>query len=119
MFAAGLTHPTGIAILVTLVAMLAGSVVQYTFLRSLRRRHPMQWQHAGSPTIWSDQSLLSAWPTISYLTHRRYRGSNDPQGVAHCEAYRTAMLALYWVTACAFAVAVIVGFVFGWPQQWR
>jgi hypothetical protein len=119
MFATGLTHPTAIAILATVAAMVTGSGVQYAFLRALRRRYPTQWQHAGRPTIWSDQSLVSAWPTISHLTHRRYRDSNDPSGITHCEAYRTAMLVLYWLTVSAFVSAVVIGLVFGWPPQWR
>lgn len=85
-------HPTSIALGVLILAMCAGSVVQFVFLRGLRKHYPLQWDHAGRPTIWTDQSLMSAWPTIQYIQQRAYCASGDTAGAAFCHAYRAPLL---------------------------
>jgi hypothetical protein len=111
-------HPTAIAVGVLAVAMLVGTVVQFLFLRGLAKRHRAQWHHAGRPTIWSDQSLLSAWPTIRYIQRRAYRASGDPAGIAFCSRYRVPLLLSYWVTVFSFIAVVLLLFTAGWPNEW-
>lgn len=112
-------HPTAIALGVLIAAMCGGSLVQFLFLRGLRKHHPNQWQHAGCPTIWSDQSLISAWPTIRYLQQRAFCTSGDKPGAAFCQRYRPPMLIGYWLTVASFAAVLVLLFTAGWPRQWQ
>jgi len=99
--------------------MCAGSFIQFLFLRGLRKHHPLQWEHAGCPTIWTDQSLFSAWPTISYIRRRAYRESGDVAGIAICERYRIALLIGYWGTTSSFVLFFFLLFSVGCPEEWQ
>jgi hypothetical protein len=112
-------HPTAIALGLLIAAMCGGSLVQFLFLRGLRKHYPNQWQHAGRPTIWSDQSLISAWPTIQYLQQNAFCGSSDRAGVAFCQRYRFPMLPGYWLTVATFTAFLALLFTVGWPVQWQ
>lgn len=111
-------HPTVIALAVLVLAMCACSVVQFAFLRGLRNEHPAQWRHAGQPTMWTAQSLISAWPTISYLQRRAYRSSGNAAGIAFCDRYRAALLTGYWCTVVAVLFLFMFVFTAGWPNEW-
>lgn len=100
------------------LAMLGGSAIQYTFLRGLAKRHAAQWHHAGKPTIWTDQSVLSAWPTVRYLQRQAFRASGDAAGIAFCRRYRMSMVIGYWSTVAAFAALLLSLFTVGWPTAW-
>lgn len=111
-------HPTSIAILVTVLTMVTTSAIQWSFLLGLKKRHPHQWRHAGSPTIWTDQSLFSAWPTVRYLQHKAYASSGDGAGIAFCSERRLPMVFGYWMTFAVFVTAVLVAISYGWPPGW-
>ena len=111
-------HPTAYAIVSVIVVMLATSLVQWTFLIKLKKHHAQQWDHAGNPTIWSDQSLLSAWPTIKYLQNKTYVSSRDTDGIKFCDSFRLPMIIGYWVTVAAFIMCLVVWMLNGWPSSW-
>jgi hypothetical protein len=111
-------HPTVLAISIVVATMLATSLIQWTFLVLLRRRHLNQWRHAGSPTIWSDQSFISAWPTIRYLQNQGYWSSGDNDGAQFCHRFRYPMVIGYWLTIFVFAGGVYVAFENGFPPSW-
>jgi len=111
-------HPTELAIWTCLAIMLSTSAIQWTFLIRLKKRHPDQWEHAGSPTIMSDQSLTSAFGTVMYLQSRAYTYSDYQEGIRYCERFRFPMVVGYWITVAAVSSAVIVGLVNGWPPGW-
>src|SRR5690554_3085156 len=112
-------HPTAIAIVVVGATMLATSLVQWTFLILLKRRHSAQWFHAGSPTIWRDRSLISAWSTVRYLQSRDYCFSGDHAGAAFCHRFRYPMVFGYWLTILVFVAGVSVALLNGWPPSWE
>src|SRR5690554_2015677 len=112
-------HPTAIAIVVIAATMLATSLIQWTFLVLLRRRHSAQWFHAGCPTIWSDKSFISAWPTVRYLQSRSYWSSGDHAGAKFCHKFRYPMVVGYWLTIAVFTAGVSVAVLNGWPPSWE
>ena len=112
-------HPTAVAIAIVITTMLATSLIQWTFLIRLRCSHRSQWLHAGSPTIWSDQSFLSAWPTIRYLQNKAYLSSGDPGGARFCGRFRAPMVIGYWLTMAVFVGGIIVSVQNGWPSSWQ
>ncbi len=112
-------HPTAVAVIVLASCMCIGSLVQWLFLLLLRRRYPQQWIHAGKPTLWTDQSLISAWPTIRYLQRGTFRVSGDRAGIAFCQRGKWPMIGFYWMTVICFLAVGVSIFVAGWPAQWR
>lgn len=111
-------HPTAYAVIVVISTMLLTSIIQWAFLIRLRSKYSNQWIHAGSPTIWSDQSLLSAWPTIKYLQAKQYTSSGNFEGIQFCNYFRYPMVMGYWVTIFMFIGGVIIGINSGWPPSW-
>ncbi|MES2319593.1 MAG: hypothetical protein V4631_19100 [Pseudomonadota bacterium] len=112
-------HSAALVLWLLIVTMCTGSVVQFLFLRGLRKRHSSQWIHAGCPTMWTDQSIASAWPTVRYMQKREFLGSSNACGIAFCESYRTPFVTLYWLTLATF-IAIVAAFgVFGVPPGWR
>src|SRR5690554_400232 len=112
-------HPSAIAIVTVVATMFATSLVQWTFLVLLRRRHSTQWRHAGAPTIWSDQSLMSSWPTVRYLQNQTYWNSGDSAGARFCHKFRFPMVVGYWLTISVFAAGVYVVWANGLPPSWE
>ena len=112
-------HPTAYAIVIVVSTMLTTSVIQWIFLLRLKAKHREQWHHAGNPTIWSDQSLISAWPTVRYLQNKMYSSSGSMPGINFCNTFRLPMVLGYWVTILVFCVGVVVSVVNGWPPTWR
>jgi hypothetical protein len=112
-------HPTAYAVIAVIITMLTTSIIQWAFLLILKSKHKSQWHHAGNPTIWSDQSFISAWPTIRYLQNRMYISSGSEQGINFCENFRIPMVIGYWLTISVFIVGVIVGLINGWPPSWN
>lgn len=70
-------------------AMALESAVWLRFRRRLQRRHPKQWAHAAQPPQWQDRTLFSA-------------------------RHRTAMLAVYWITAVAGVALLVSVATTGW-----
>lgn len=110
-------HPTVMALGALVFVMCFGSFVQFLFLRGLRKHHQEQWKHAGQPTIWTDQSLFSAWPTISYLQRRAFCSSNDSAGIVFCQRFRIALLLSYWGTVLLLVLFFVLLFTAGWPKD--
>lgn len=111
------SHPTVMALGALVFVMCFGSFVQFLFLRGLRKHHQEQWKHAGQPTIWTDQSLFSAWPTISYLQRRAFCSSNDSAGIVFCQRFRIALLPSYWGTVLLLVLFFVLLFTAGWPKD--
>jgi hypothetical protein len=112
-------HPTTYAVIITIITMLVTSVIQWTFLLRLKKSHTEQWLHAGSPTIWSDQSILSAWPTIKYLQQKIYLSSENMSGINFCNKFRSPMLIGYWLTVIVICGCIVVAIINGVPQSWK
>ncbi len=112
-------HPTAIAVIIAILTMFFSSLIQWTFLIRLRSKHNSQWIHAGSPTIWSDQSFISAWPTIQYLKNKQYVLSGNAEGINFCGKFRYPMIIGYWTTIIVFVAVIIVGIINGWPPSWK
>ncbi len=112
-------HPTVVAIIVVVLTMLATSLIQWTFLIRLKRYYSVQWYHAGSPTIWNNESLIAAWPTVRYLQKQQYWSSGDPEGAAFCHRFRHPMVIGYWLTVVVFIAAVFIAILNGWPPSWK
>ncbi len=112
-------HPTAYAIVVVVATMLTTSLIQWVFLIGLKNKHREQWYHAGNPTIWSDQSFISAWSTVKYLQFKNYKSSSDIHGVSFCNVFRLPMVIGYWVTILVFTGGVIVSVINGWPPTWE
>ncbi|MDE1465573.1 hypothetical protein [Spartinivicinus poritis] len=110
-------HPTAYSIVTIISTMLLTSIIQWIFLIVLKRRHRDQWYHAGTPTIWSDQSLLSAWLTIKYLQNKLYLSSGSAGGIHFCKLFRLPMVLGYWLTIAIFSVGIIVCIMNGWPPS--
>ena len=110
-------HPSAIIAITTGAMVIIGGIVQWVFLIGLRRKHSEQWHHAGSPTIWSDQSLFSAWPTVKYMQNKEYLTSGDASGIIFCNFFRIPFVLLYWSTVISFVALVISIFIFGWPKE--
>jgi hypothetical protein len=112
-------HPTAYAIAIVVCTMLTTSVIQWVFLLRLKVKHREQWYHAGSPTIWSDQSIISAWPTVRYLQNKMYQSSGSISGINFCNTFRLPMVVGYWFTILVFGVGIVVSLVNGWPPTWE
>jgi len=112
-------HPTTYAVILTIITMLITSVIQWTFLLRLKKSHKEQWHHAGSPTIWTDQSILSAWPTIKYLQQRLYLSSEDISGIDFCNKFRSPILIGYWLTVTVICGVILVAIINGIPPSWK
>ncbi|MFC4362243.1 hypothetical protein ACFOX3_08015 [Simiduia curdlanivorans] len=111
-------HPTAHAIVVVISTMLFTSVIQWIFLLRLKSKYRDQWYHAGNPTIWSDQSFISAWPTVKYLQSKSYLSSGSGPGIGFCSLFRLPMVIGYWVTIIVFVAGVVIGIINGWPPTW-
>lgn len=83
-------------------ALLATSIIQWTFLLRLKSKHREHWYHAGNPTIWSDQSFISAWPTVKYMQSKMYLSSGSESGISFCNLFRLPMVLGYWLTILVF-----------------
>ena len=112
-------HPSAILAIALGVSMVISSIIQWSFLIGLRKKHKEQWIHAGSPTIWSDQSLMSAWPTVRYMKNKKYLDSYNELGIKFCHMYRVPFIFLYWSTVISFVLLMLSIFIFGWPKEWQ
>lgn len=112
------SHPTAYLLILTGLFMIVGSLVQWTFLVILRRQHAKLWDFMGKPTIWTDQSLISAWPTIKFIQRKHYRGF-DLSSVRFCDAFYLPLIFFYWTTSLLTLVFFVVIGIYGWPAQWR
>ena len=91
------------------------SVASWLFIRGSRKRHPVLWEHAGSPTLLGDSDLISAWGTTRYLMRREYESLNDRLGRQFAERLWLPMLIGYfgsWLSVGAFFLCL---FLFGKP----
>ena len=113
-----LFHPTIIAMGLFLLSLCAESLTSYLFLRGLKKRHPIPWDHSGQRTLWTDMDLISAWGTIRYLQSRQYRASSDRAGIAFCEQHRLPVVATYWAAVATVALFFGSLFLIGFPQDW-
>lgn len=111
-------HPTAYIIVITAFFMVIGSVIQWAFLLILRKKHSSLWNAMGRPTIWTDQSLFSAWPTIKFIQQKRYL-SFESSSVSFCGSFYLPLITFYWATAISLVMFFVSIFVFGWPEQWR
>ena len=110
-------HPTAYAILIVVCTMLATSIIQWTFLIRLKSKHREQWYHAGNPTIWSDQSFISAWPTVKYMQSKMYLSSGSESGINFCSLFRLPIVFGYWLTILVFVLGVSVSMINGGLQH--
>ncbi|WP_445426299.1 hypothetical protein [Alishewanella sp. HL-SH06] len=113
-----ITHPTAIALIYFLGMLVIGSAIQWTFLIKLKKHHPEQWQHAGTPTIISNGDLVKAWPTTKYLKQKLYKESNSSSGIKFCDLYRSPMIYGYFLTAISVPLFFASILLFGWPPAW-
>jgi hypothetical protein len=111
-------HPTAYIIVITAFFMVVGSIIQWTFLLMLRKNHSNLWYAMGRPTIWTDQSLFSTWPTIKFIQQKRYL-NHEFGSVKFCGFFHFPLVLFYWATALSLAMFFVAIFVFGWPEQWR
>jgi hypothetical protein len=112
-------HPTAIAFIFFLIMLIAGSCIQWPFLIKLKKHHPLQWEHAGSPTIMNNGDLTKAWSTTKYLLDRRYEESEIIEGIEFCELFRLPMLIGYFFSASTIPICFISLLNFGWPAGWE
>ena len=66
----------------------------------------------------TDQSITSAYGTISYLQSAGYVSSGSIAGINFCKKFRYPMVVGYWVTVAAITTAIIVSILNGWPPHW-
>ena len=111
-------HPTAYIVVATGFFMVVGSVIQWVFLLMLRKQHSNLWNAMGRPTIWTDQSLFSAWPTIKFIQQKRYL-SFESSSVSFCGFFYLPLVLFYWLTAISLAMFFVAIFAFGWPEQWN
>lgn len=92
------------------IALLVESWFSWRFLRRLKRDFPRLWEESGERTIWTDGTLIDAWPTIRFLWRREYEATATREEVAFCEEYRLPVT-LSWAAA-ALSVAMFFVVVF-------
>ena len=112
-------HPTAIFLYVWVLIMISGTVYQYRFYKYLEKNHVMIWKDVGCPTIWSDQSLATAWPTVKYMKDRWYEDLTDTVGVEYCDKNRTKFLYWFWASATSAAIFACFLFGIGLPPAWE
>ena len=112
-------HPTSIAAIIWIVTMIAGTIYQYLFLRNLKNNHSKIWKNAGSPTIFTDGDLSSAWSTVKYMRDREYKQINDSDGILYCNEKRLGLLFWFWAIALTVTVTLSLMFIIGTPESWN
>ncbi len=112
-------HPTAIALGLFLLCLCAESLTSFIFLRGLRKNHPIQWEHSGQRTIWTDSDLISAWGTVRYLQRRLYLDSGNAAGIAYCAKHRLPVVTTYWAAVITVPLFFLSFFFKGWPPHWR
>lgn len=105
-------HPTAYIAAIAAFFMVVGSIVQWVFLITLRKKHSNLWNAMGRPTIWTDQSLFSAWPTIKFIQQKRYL-SFEASSVGFCSSFYLPLILFYSATATSLVMFFVAIFVFG------
>jgi hypothetical protein len=114
------SHASAYAALIAGFFMIVGSFVQWVFLRLLRNKHGKLWMSMGRPTIWTDQSLLTAWDTVKFIQNKQFVSlSFDASAIRFCRGFRLPLIGFYWGTFLSFIWLVISIIWLGWPHEWQ
>lgn len=112
-------HPTAIGLYLFILGLLLESITSWRFLKALRSKHPKLWEHTGYRTIWTDSNLISAYPTIRYLSARNYSSRQHPEEVSFCESHRIPVVGAYWFAVLSVAYFFAAMVLYGWPPEWQ
>jgi len=112
-------HSTAIFLYVWVLIMMSGTIYQYRFYKYLEKNHVMIWEDVGRPTILSDRSLGTAWPTVKYMKDRCYADLADSRGVEYCDQNRKKLLYWFWASAASAVIFACFLFGVGLPPAWE
>jgi len=108
-------HPSIKSFALFFAMLCFASWFHWRFLRRVRREFPSLWQDIGSPTGWTDSTLLDAFGTYWYLFRRRYQSRGDSDETRFCERFRLPMLVTYVAALLSAAVFFIGLLIWGKP----
>jgi hypothetical protein len=112
-------HPTLISVWAFLLGAVAEGWYSWDYLTKLRRTYPLLWERSGRRTIWTDGTIIDAWPTIRFLWRREYLAIANAEERGFFERYRMPMVvswALSGIAVIAFLASVST---LGWPNVGR
>ena len=92
------------------LSIIIGFVVQYCFLRGLRRQFPKLWTELGSPYLLNDAGRIV---TCNLLFYRDYREYHDKALTKFAHPY-DYLIKIFHILALVFFVFCLL--VLGWNQ---
>ena len=114
------SHASAYAALIAAFFMTVGSVVQWSFLILVRKKYGKLWISMGRPTIWTDQSLITAWDTVKFIQYKKYASfSFDASAIKFCRRFRLPFI-IFYLGACFSFVWLFISIIWlGWPEEWQ
>ena len=98
------------------VCLIGESVTSWIFIQGSKKKYPMLWKHAGSPTLMGNGDLFSAWPLAKYILKKRYLKIDCKDSIVFAEKLRFPFLAGYFSAIVTVIWCFVALLIFGVPE---